>query len=194
MRLAFALLAVSVTVLPAYAQRDVQQPKGTWQQPKDFQVPKGPWQEPGNIQIPKGINAVRTTTKKTAKSCESRLSVVGDALFDFNKPDLRPDAEETLSAAVPEITRLGGRPNRIEGHTDSIGSDAYNQKLSEARALTVRDWLAKRNVIPASTPIRGYGNRCRSRRTRRRTARTIRKAASATAASRWCSKAARSGG
>ena len=58
---------------------------------------------------------------------------------------------------MPEITKLGGRPNRIEGHTDSIGTDAYNQKLSEARARTVRDWLAKRNVIPASTPIRGFG-------------------------------------
>ncbi len=156
-RLAFALLAVSVIVLPAYAQRDIQQPKGTWQQPKEFQVPKGKWQEPGNLQIPKGINAVRTTVKKTAKSCERRLSVVGDALFDFNKSDLRPDAEETLTAAVPEITKLGGRPNRIEGHTNSIGTDAYNQKLSEARARTVRDWLAKRNVIPASTPIRGFG-------------------------------------
>ena len=148
MRLAFALLAVSVAVLPAYAQRDIPQPKGTWQQPKEFQVPKGKWQEPGNIQIPKGINAVKTTVKKTAKSCERRLSVVGDALFDFNKSDLRPDAEETLSAAVPEITKLGGRPNRIEGHTDSIGTDAYNQKLSEARARTVRDWLAKQQRDP----------------------------------------------
>ena len=156
-RLAFALLAVSVVVLPAYAQRDIPQPKGTWQQPKEFQVPKGKWQEPGNIQIPKGINAVKTTVRKTAKSCERRLSVVGDALFDFDKSDLRPDAEETLSAAVPGIEKLGGRPNRIEGHTDSKGSDAYNQKLSEARARTVRDWLAGRNAIPAATPIRGYG-------------------------------------
>ena len=156
-RLALALLAVSVAVLPAYAQRDIPQPKGTWQQPKEFQVPKGKWQEPGNIQIPKGINAVRTTTKKTAKSCERRLSVVGDALFDFDKSDLRPDAEETLAAAVPGIEKLGGKPNRIEGHTDSRGTDAYNLKLSEARARTVRDWLAGRKVIPASTPIRGFG-------------------------------------
>ena len=148
MRLAFALLAVSVTVLPAYAQRDIQQPKGTWQQPKDFQVPKGPWQEPGNIQIPKGINAVRTTTKKTAKSCERRLSVVGDALFDFNKPDLRPDAEETLSAAVPEITRLGGRPNRIEGpHRFDRHRRLQPEALGSARR-TVRDWLAKQKRDP----------------------------------------------
>src|SRR5262245_46240080 len=157
MRLALAFLAATVIALPAFAQRDITQPKGTWQQPKEFQVPKGKWQEPGNIQIPKGINAVKTIVRKTAKSCERRLSVVGDALFDFDKSDLRPDAEETLTAAVPGIEKLGGRPNRIEGHTDSKGSDLYNQKLSEARARTVRDWLAGRNAIPASTPIRGYG-------------------------------------
>ena len=157
MRIAFAVLVVAAASFPAFAQRDIPQPKGTWQQPKDFQVPKGPWQEPGNIQIPKGINAVRTTTKKTAKSCERRLSVVGDALFDFDRANLRADAEETLAAAVPEIKKLGGRPNRIEGHTDSMGTDAYNLKLSEARARTVRDWLAKQKLIPASTPIRGLG-------------------------------------
>jgi outer membrane protein OmpA-like peptidoglycan-associated protein len=157
MRIAFAVLVIAAASLPAFAQRDIPQPKGTWQQPKDFQVPKGPWQEPGNIQIPKGINAVRTTTTKTAKSCERRLSVVGDALFDFDRANLRADAEETLAAAVPEIKKLGGRPNRIEGHTDSMGTDAYNLKLSEARARTVRDWLAKQKLIPASTPIRGLG-------------------------------------
>jgi outer membrane protein OmpA-like peptidoglycan-associated protein len=157
LRLAFAMLAVSAVVLPAYAQREIQQPKGNWQQPKEFQVPRDKWQEPGNIQIPKGINAVKTTVRKTAKSCERRLSVVGDALFDFDRSNLRADAEETLTAAVPGIQKLGGRPSRIEGHTDSKGSDAYNQKLSEARARTVRDWLAGRKAIPASTPIRGYG-------------------------------------
>ena len=38
-----------------------------------------------------------------------------------------------------------------------MGTDAYNLKLSEARARTVRDWLAKQKLIPASTPIRGLG-------------------------------------
>ena len=60
---------------------EVQQPKGTWQQPKEIQVPKGPWQEPGEIQVPKGIQAVSTIKEE----CEERLSVVADALFDFDK-------------------------------------------------------------------------------------------------------------
>jgi outer membrane protein OmpA-like peptidoglycan-associated protein len=152
-----SLISFSILVLiaaPVFAQdHEIQQPKGEWQQPKEFQVPKGPWQEPGDIQVPKGIQAVRTTRDK----CEERLSVVADALFDFDKSTLRSEAEETLEAAGPEIAKLGGKPARIEGHTDALGTDAYNIKLSEARAATVRDWLAGHGYVPAATPIKGYG-------------------------------------
>jgi outer membrane protein OmpA-like peptidoglycan-associated protein len=133
---------------------EIKQPKGNWQVPGRIQEPKGTWQQPGEIQVPKGSDAVRTTV---TSRCEQRLSVVGDALFDFDKSSLRPDAEETLAAAGPEIAKLGGKPARIEGHTDAKGSDAYNMKLSEARAMTVRAWLAARGMVPATTPIRGYG-------------------------------------
>jgi outer membrane protein OmpA-like peptidoglycan-associated protein len=152
MRIALASLVLIAAALPAVAQTyeiqqpkgpwrvpgeiqqpkgtwqkpgEIQQPKGTWQQPGEIQVPTGPWQKPGNIQVPKGIQAVHTTKDK----CEERLSVVADALFDFDKSSLRPDAEETLEAAGPEITKLGGKPSWIEGHTDSIGSNSYNMNM-----------------------------------------------------------------
>ena len=151
-RLVLCTLLAAISV--AYAQDlEIQQPKGTWQQPKEFQVPKGPWQKPGDIQVPKGIQAVRTSKE----GCEERLSVVADALFDFDKSGLRGDAEETLQAAGPEIAKLGGKPSIIEGHTDSMGTDAYNLKLSQERAATVRDWLAEKGFVPAATPIQGYG-------------------------------------
>ena len=157
MRYSLAFLAVLAVPLAAVAQDgktfDIQQPKGIWQQPKPIQQPTGPWQQPGEIQIPKGIEAVRTV----AKGCERRLSVVGDALFDFDKANLRPEAEETLAAAAPEINKFGGKPARIEGHTDSIGSDSYNQRLSEARAAAVRDWLVAHKLVPVATTIKGYG-------------------------------------
>ena len=158
MRVAIASAIVVLAMLPAFGQRsfDIQEPKGTWQKPKDIQKPTGQWQEPGDIQVPRGIEAVSTTTSP-GPGCVRRLRVVGDALFDFDKSDLRPDAEETLAAAGPEITKLGGKPARIEGHTNSRGSDAYNLKLSAARAVTVRDWLAKRDLIPARTATKGYG-------------------------------------
>lgn len=148
------LMAAPIAALAQNGQGStIAQPKSTWQQPKDIQAPTGPWQKPGDIQVPKGIAAVHTV----AAGCERRLSVVGDALFDFDKANLRSDAEETLAAAAPEIGKLGGKPTRIEGHTDAIGSDSYNMKLSEARAATIRDWLAAHNVVPAATPIKGYG-------------------------------------
>ena len=59
-------------------------------------------------------------------------------------------------AAAAEI-RQGGKPVQVEGHTDSKGGDAYNVRLSEARATTVRDWMAGQGLIPAETPIKGYG-------------------------------------
>jgi outer membrane protein OmpA-like peptidoglycan-associated protein len=158
MRTLLASLLVVIAIAPGSAQEsrsyEIKQPTGPWRVPGEIQQPKGPWQQPGEIQVPKGLQAVRAVE---VSRCERRLSVVADALFDFDKANLRPDAEETLTAAGPEIAKLGGKPSRIEGHTDAIGSAAYNMKLSEARATTVRDWLAGRRLVPAATPIKGLG-------------------------------------
>ena len=78
--------------------------------------------------------------------------------FDFDKATLRPDAQAILAEAV-EI--LGNHPDlRVEvaGHTDAIGTDAYNQGLSERRARAVYDYLTS-NGIDASRLVgpNGYG-------------------------------------
>jgi len=124
-----------------------------WQAPGEIQQPKGPWQKPGDIQVPKGIEAI----KFEATGCEHRLDVVADALFAFDKSDLNPDAEQTLAALGPEVTKLGKHPAMVEGHTDSIGAADYNQRLSERRAEAVKDWLVTHDYLPDSTPIKGYG-------------------------------------
>ena len=131
----------------------IQQPTGTWQKPGEIQQPKGPWQKPGEIQVPKGIQAIQAHES----GCEQRLTTVADALFDFDKATLGADAEQTLTVLGPQITQRGQHPVVIEGHTDSIGSDAHNQRLSEHRAAAVRAWLAAHHFVPASTPIKGYG-------------------------------------
>jgi outer membrane protein OmpA-like peptidoglycan-associated protein len=150
MRTVLASIIIVAAAVPALAQSyQIQQPKGTWQVPGEIKQPKGNWQvpgeikqpkgnwqvpgaiqqpkstmqQPGEIQQPKGIEAVQVRVVPTNR-CEQRLSVVGDALFDFDKSSLRPEAEETLAAAGPEIAKLGGKPTRIEGHTDAIGSHA----------------------------------------------------------------------
>jgi outer membrane protein OmpA-like peptidoglycan-associated protein len=144
------LAPVSVLVLCAGAVN------AGWQTPGEIQVPKGTWQVPGDIQVPKGIEAVRA---QDAGQCIRRVTVVSDALFDFDKSSLRNEAEVTLAAAGPEIAKAGGHKITIVGHTDAIGSDAYNDRLSEARARTVRDWLAGHAFVPADTGISGMGKR-----------------------------------
>ena len=131
----------------------IQQPKGTWQTPGPIQQPTGPWQKPGDIQVPTGIQAVHAEDQP----CARRLSVLGDALFAFDKSDLHSDAEETLAAVGPEIAKAGAHPLIIEGHTDAIGSDAYNNALSLKRAETVRQWLGSHRFVRVDAPIKGYG-------------------------------------
>lgn len=136
-------------------QREIQKPKDNWQQPGEIQKPRDTWQQPGEIQVPKGIQAIRTEEAK----CTKRFLVGADALFEFDKATLNPDAEETLAALLPLLAKAGKHPATIEGHTDAKGSDAYNQTLSEKRAQTVKDWLVARGAVAASTPIQGWGKR-----------------------------------
>jgi len=73
---------------------------------------------------------------------EIRIDLAADVLFDFDKADLLPKAEETLQKAADLIKQHNAKGVvRIEGHTDAKGSDAYNQKLSERRASAVKRWF-----------------------------------------------------
>lgn len=73
----------------------------------------------------------------------------GDVLFDFDRSELKPEARATLDRAIalmrerPEIAYF-----RLSGHTDSLGSERYNQSLSQRRVDAVRDYLIA-NGIPA---------------------------------------------
>lgn len=149
---ALALLSLGRT---AAAQHEIQKPKDKWQTPGEFQKPRDTWQQPGEIQVPKGIQAIRTEEAK----CTKRFLVGADALFEFDKATLTPDAEETLKALAPLLLKTGPHPATVEGHTDAKGTDAYNQTLSEKRAQTVKDWLAARGALPVTTPIQGWGKR-----------------------------------
>lgn len=151
---AAALLALA---LPSAAQHEIQKPKDNWQKPGEIQKPRDTWQQPGAIQVPKGIQAIRTEEAK----CTKRFSVGADALFEFDKATLTPDAEETLNALLPLLAKAGKHPAPaiIEGHTDAKGTDAYNQTLSEKRAQTVKDWLVAHGAVPATTPVQGWGKR-----------------------------------
>ncbi len=84
----------------------------------------------------------------------TRISVRNDVLFDFDKAELRPEATEALGRVVEIIRQRQPRSVRIIGHTDALGSDAYNQTLSERRARSVEQWLSAQGNLP---PMRAEG-------------------------------------
>lgn len=71
------------------------------------------------------------------------IDLPADALFEFDKADLKPDAEVQLQRVAALIRKAPAGAIQVIGHTDAKGDDAYNQRLSEARARTVADWFAR---------------------------------------------------
>ncbi len=78
---------------------------------------------------------------------EIRIELAADVLFDFDKADIRPQAQEALKQARNMIRERAKSGVRIEGHTDSKGSKAYNQKLSLRRANSVKIWLVQKEGL-----------------------------------------------
>jgi outer membrane protein OmpA-like peptidoglycan-associated protein len=89
---------------------------------------------------------------------EIRIELAADVLFDFDKADLRPAAQKTLHQAAGIISDKAKGAVRIEGHTDSKGNDAYNQKLSERRAASVKTWFVdKEGLGSVQFSTQGFG-------------------------------------
>jgi outer membrane protein OmpA-like peptidoglycan-associated protein len=80
-----------------------------------------------------------------------------DILFDFNKASLKPDARERLSKVCGILMVAGGQKLSIEGHTDNVGSDEYNQKLSEQRAASVMQYLTSCGLPSELLASHGFG-------------------------------------
>lgn len=78
-----------------------------------------------------------------------KVSMQSDALFDFDKAELRPDARAALDDLVRQSKSLNLEVEIAVGHTDRLGSTAYNQRLSERRAQAVKDYLVAQG-IPAN--------------------------------------------
>jgi outer membrane protein OmpA-like peptidoglycan-associated protein len=88
---------------------------------------------------------------------EIKIDLSADVLFDFDRAELKPAAEERLQHVLTVVGSKPGSQVAIEGHTDVRGDDAYNQSLSERRAGAVRAWLAGRGVEPARITATGAG-------------------------------------
>jgi OmpA-OmpF porin, OOP family len=92
--------------------------------------------------------------KQLDKECHIALYGIN---FDFNKATLRADSDPTLEKV---LALLQARPElklEIQGHTDNVGADDYNQKLSEARANAVVEWLRAKGIGADRITAQGYG-------------------------------------
>ena len=99
------------------------------------------------------FNAI-LATRDTARGLVVNLS---DVLFDTGKYTLRPLAREKLAKISGIVLAYPDLKLAIEGNTDSVGTDAMNQTLSEKRAGSVMDYLAKENIPAGSMTAQGFG-------------------------------------
>ena len=93
-------------------------------------------------------------TRDTARGLIVNMS---DVLFDTGSYTLKPGAREKLAKISGILLAHSGLNLQIEGHTDSVGGDEFNQQLSEQRAGSVRDFLAEQGVPVSTITARGFG-------------------------------------
>ncbi|OGS46597.1 MAG: hypothetical protein A2539_08790 [Elusimicrobia bacterium RIFOXYD2_FULL_34_15] len=104
-------------------------------------------------QLLKQLNSI-LQTRDTARGLIVNMS---DALFQTGSSELRPLVREKLAKIAGIVSSQVGLKLDVEGHTDSVGSDEYNQGLSEKRAQSARDYLVNNGVLTNSIVSRGFG-------------------------------------
>jgi len=105
------------------------------------------------VQLLRQFNVI-LETRDTARGLIVNMS---DVLFDSAKYSLRPAAREKLARVAGIISGHPGLRLEVEGHTDSVGGDDYNQLLSEHRASSVRDYLTQAGIPINSVSAKGLG-------------------------------------
>jgi outer membrane protein OmpA-like peptidoglycan-associated protein len=99
------------------------------------------------------LNAI-LQTRDTARGLIVSMS---DVLFDFDQASLKPGAREKLAKISGLLLAYPTLHMNVEGHTDSVGTDDYNLKLSQRRADSVRDYLVSNGISPAGVEALGLG-------------------------------------
>lgn len=105
-----------------------------------------------------GLEGALRELKAEVTATEIKIDLAADVLFDFDKSEIKKEAEPSLRNLATVLEANPGARVTIDGHTDGRGADDYNQKLSEARAGSVKQWLvtnAKANGANITT--RGWG-------------------------------------
>lgn len=93
----------------------------------------------------------------TPEPVTRRVTLDADTLFDFDKAVLRPEGRQALDDFLVKIKDINPEMIMAVGHTDRIGSDGYNQRLSERRVASVKDYLVSKGIEPNRMNTEGKG-------------------------------------
>jgi OOP family OmpA-OmpF porin len=86
-----------------------------------------------------------------------RTIILDDVLFDFDKSNVKPEAGAILDRLVVFLRENKDKKAALSGHTDSVGTDAYNVKLSERRVNSVKDYVVKKGAESSQVSSQGFG-------------------------------------
>ena len=104
------------------------------------------------------LSAQLNSILQTRDSARGLIVSMSDVLFDTGKYSLKPGAREKLAKVAGILLAYPGLNIEVGGYTDNVGGDDMNQKLSENRAGSVRDYLVQQGVLTDSVSARGFGN------------------------------------
>lgn len=131
--------------------------------PPPVKIPATP--QGGSTQMKPAAQPATRPTKSpiNVKAVGSKryITLSADVLFEFDKHSLTPEAEEVLSGLAQILQKYAAvsKNTIIEGHTDSVGDDEYNQQLSQRRAQSVKEWLTAHSAVTDPLSIVGCGER-----------------------------------
>ncbi|MGZ5032523.1 MAG: OmpA family protein [Usitatibacter sp.] len=106
---------------------------------------------------PAAPTAPAPAARPAPSSVRAAVVIQADALFDFDKSVVRPDGKKSIDEALAKLRGVDLEMVIATGHTDSIGTDAYNQKLSERRAAAVKDYLVSKGIPGSKITTIGKG-------------------------------------
>lgn len=95
--------------------------------------------------------------KPAPQPVKQAITIQAEALFDFDKSVLKPTGKKSIDDAIAKMKQVDVEMVIATGHTDSFGTDAYNQKLSERRATTVKEYMVSQGIPAAKITISGKG-------------------------------------
>jgi OOP family OmpA-OmpF porin len=148
---AWALLLAAIFAAGCATQQEA--PK-----PAPEPAPK-PAPAPAPTPAPVPTPEVKPTPAPKPKPVAEKVTFAADVLFDFDKSVVKPDGKSKLDDLAGKIRGINLEVVIAIGHADSIGSDAYNQKLSVRRAESVKAYLVSKGIEPNRVYTEGKGEK-----------------------------------